>query len=135
MFDWVQPVVNTDSLARDRTAWNRFWYLEVEQLAVPRNWMRILMPHAQLAWRLGTGEPRDAQHAAYLFDTDVLITADKRYAWALDLVGRWTKTSFARVALMEVPQPGSTSIVTGIERLLNSAWGLNHRIGRVTSCS
>jgi hypothetical protein len=118
-FDWVQPFVNIDALARDRSDWNRFWYSEIDQQAVPRNWIRVLVPYAQLAWRLGKGEPRDAQHSAYLFDTDIFITADRRYAWALELVRRWAKTSFAQVAHVEIPPRGSGSLVSSIEALLD----------------
>ena len=80
--------------------------------------MRVLVPYAQLAWRLGQGEPQDAQHASYLFDTDVFLTADRRYAWALELVRSWTKTSFARVALLQVGDPRVSSLLAGIRDAL-----------------
>jgi hypothetical protein len=45
-----------------------------------RNWLRWAVHFAQRASRIGKGNPVDGQHAPYLFDADLFITADKRLA-------------------------------------------------------
>jgi hypothetical protein len=117
-FDWVDPWVDTRLIAADRTSWNRLWYYEVDQRETPRNWIRQAVRFAQLAWKIGSGNPRDEQHAAYLFDTDLFVTADKRFQPILELVRRWTITPFANVALMRVPRADDGSVVEEIERVI-----------------
>jgi hypothetical protein len=85
-----------------------------------RNWIREAIQFAQLAWKVGSGNPRDAQHASFLFDTDLLVTADKRYHLTLDLVRRWTIVPFANVARIVVPDPRDRSVVAEIENVLTA---------------
>jgi hypothetical protein len=69
------------------------------------------------------------QHASYLFDADVFVTADHRYAAALELVRPSAPVEFAQVARI----PGAGSVVTAIahacvrSRLAEAAmqWGAN----------
>lgn len=104
--DWVRPWVSLDAVARRREVWNRFWYHEVAATDMPRVWMRSVLPWAQIQGKVGDGDPRDAQHAAYLFDVDVFVTADRRYARALELARRWSATPFAAVDV--IPATGNT---------------------------
>jgi hypothetical protein len=114
-FDWIDPRIDTAAIARDRESWNRFWYYEADRMAMPRNWIREVVPFAQLVWKIGSGNPRDAQHATYLFDTDLFITADKRYRMTLELVRQWTSVPFADVARIDVPDQETALLVAQIE--------------------
>ncbi len=112
--DWVRPWVDLDRIAGHRGRWNDLWYSEVTAEELPRVRMRSVLPWAQMQVGLGTGDARDAQHAAYLFDVDVFITADRRFARVLDLVRRWTTLPFAAVEF--IPAVGNT--VAEIENVM-----------------
>lgn len=112
--DWAGAWLKLDALARDRTSWNRFWYHEVDPKAMPRNWIHAVMAWAQLQTKIGAGNPRDSQHAAYLFDADMFLTADRRYRSVLELVRRWCPRPFARASLI----PGEGSAVEAIRDIL-----------------
>jgi hypothetical protein len=113
--DWIEPWLDLDLATRDRSSWNRFWYYDVRAESMPRCWIRALMPWAQLETRVEESGPRDAQHAAYLFDADCFVTADRRYARALGLLRNWTPRQFATVALV----PASGSIVEAVAQAVS----------------
>lgn len=86
LLDWVFPWVKPGSIASDRSSWNSLWYYEADITSVPRNWLHWAVFTAQLTSKAGDkapGNPVDAQHASYLPDADVFITADRRYAAVL----------------------------------------------------
>jgi hypothetical protein len=112
--DWIEPWLDLDIATRDRSSWNKFWYYDVRAEAMPRCWIRALMPWAQIAIRVEDSGPRDAQHAAYLFDVDCFVTADRRYARALELVRNWAPRPFAAVALV----PATGSIVDAVSEAI-----------------
>jgi hypothetical protein len=113
--DWTRPWLDLERVARDRGDWNRFWYSDTTAHDLPRIWMRSVLPWAQLQGKVGGGDPRDAQHAAYLFDIDVFVTADRRFARALELLRKWTPLPFADVEV--IPADGDT--VARIEAVLS----------------
>lgn len=98
--DWAGVWLNLDAIALNREQWNRFWYHEVEAAAMPRAWLRSALPWVQLQTKLGTGNPRDAQHAAYLVDADVFITADRRLHQGLEVIRDWGPVTFAETRLV-----------------------------------
>jgi hypothetical protein len=104
--DWVGPWIDLERVRKDRGDWNRFWYRDVEVAAVPRNWLRQVLPWIQMETKIGVGNPRDAQHSSYLFDADVFATADRRYAGCLETARQWSPVPFARTLLL--PATGST---------------------------
>jgi hypothetical protein len=112
--DWVTPWVDLSRIRLDRGSWNRLWYAEVDASAVPRNWLREVLPWIQLATKIGSGNPRDVQHSSYLFDSDVFVTADRRYAAALDLARASSPRPFAEVRTISAD--GST--VENLARVL-----------------
>ena len=114
--DWTEAWLDLDVIARDRLSWNRFWYYEVDSRNMPRCWMRAVMPWAQLDARVERGNPRDAQHAAYLFDADCFVTADRRYARALERVRSWSPRAFATVVLI----PATDAVVDEIARAVSA---------------
>lgn len=108
-----------DSVARDRESFNRFWYYDVVPDRVVRTWLRCVVPWVQLETKVGSGNPADAQHAAYLLDADVFVTADRRFASGLELLRPWAPTVFARIALI----PGQGSVVEAMRAALAAmAW-------------
>jgi hypothetical protein len=116
--DWLEPWLKRDAVREDREGWNRLWYSEAEASRMPRTWITEVLLAVQLQQKIGSGNPRDVQHAAYLFDADILLTADRRYATALGDVRRWTPADFAAVQLVPGEQSGST--VEAIAELLRS---------------
>jgi hypothetical protein len=117
LHDWFGPWVRTDLITRQRESWNRFWYSEVDGARTPRNWIMSMMPWAQILTRVGGGNPRDVQHAAYLYDADLFFTADRRYAASLEHLRPWSPARFARTVTLVATNP----IVDGIERELDRA--------------
>lgn len=95
--DWAGAWLDRRRIARDRESWNRFWYHEADASRMWRTWIRRALPWAQEQVKIGPGNARDAQHAAYLLDMNAFITADRKFAAALELARRWTPGPFARV--------------------------------------
>lgn len=97
--DWVLPYLRSDLIRKDRASWNRFWYREVRVDEMPRNWMCWAVPLAQTDYRIGdnTGIAGDQQLSSYLLDVDFFLTADRRFALALEGVRPSAPCAFARV--------------------------------------
>lgn len=114
--DWAGALLNLAVVARDRASWNHLWYHEVDPSKMPRIWLRSVVPWAQLQTRLGSGNARDAQHAAYLYDADLLITADRRYGKVLDVVRNWAPKPFAEACVISATDSPTESIATVLER-------------------
>lgn len=95
--DWLDPFIRRDLAAQDREDWNRLWFYELDAARMARIWITELLPWAQLTARVGGGNPRDVQHAAYLFGGDVFLTADRRLVAVLESLRRWAPEPFARV--------------------------------------
>lgn len=111
LHDWLDPWIRADLIRGDRESWNRFWYYEVDGASMPRTWITSLMPWAQILTKLGEGNPRDVQHAAYLYDADIFFTADRRYAAALEHLRPWSPAPFARTVRLVATE----SVVPGIK--------------------
>ena len=103
--DWAGPWLKTNVIRRDRRSWNCFLYHEVSAIELRRSWIRTSLPWAQLATRISGGNPRDAQHAAYLFDADIFVTADRRFAKVLDVLRSDAPASFAETRLVSSKEP------------------------------
>ncbi len=112
--DWSGAWLDLDAVARDREGFNKMWYHDVKVEAMPRRWLRSVLPWVQLQTKLGSGNPRDAQHAAYLPDADLFVTADRRLHQGLELVRPWARWPFAHTALV----PGKGSILEPLEATL-----------------
>jgi hypothetical protein len=81
------------------------WYYEVEAERMPRNWITAVAPWSQIYRKLSAGNPRDIQHAAYLFDADVFFTADRLYRDSLEHLRPWSPKEFARTGLLSAADP------------------------------
>ena len=61
------------------------WLYDVESHAMLRNWVAWAIVWAQMQRKVEQSGAIDAQHSSYLCDCDVFLTADKRFAHALDV--------------------------------------------------
>lgn len=83
--DWFVPYIRLDVVRQDPKGWVDFWYRDVQAHDVPRNWIRwaVDLIQSKPDIKVTDGNPEDAQLAAYLYDADVLLTADRRFARVL----------------------------------------------------
>ena len=112
--DWAGVWLDLDLVRRNRGSFNRFWYVEASAKAMPRVWLRAVVPWVQTEMKVGTGNPRDAQHAAHLLDADLFITADSALRRVLERVRAWSPFAFAETGV--VSATGST--VEAIRRVI-----------------
>ncbi len=112
--DWLDPWVLRDVMKRDREGWNRLWFYELESSRMARTWITEILPWAQLMAKVGGGNPRDVQHAAYLFAADVFLTADRRLVNALELVRAWAPAPFAAVHRIGGPPASPTDALAAV---------------------
>jgi len=117
LIDWLEVTLEIAMVGRDRAGYNRFWYEGVSEEMMPRNWMRSVVDWVQLESKIGSGNPRDGQHAAYLFDVGLFMTADKNFGRALERLRPWCPRPFAEVR--RVPAEGS--IVDALRGVLGPA--------------
>lgn len=109
--DWASEWIDLCAVSRDRARWNQFFYRDVQGHELPRTWMRSMLPALQLTSKIGPGNPRDAQHASHLFDADLFITADARYAALLELVRVQSPRPFASVGVASATSPPTDEVV------------------------
>jgi predicted nucleic acid-binding protein len=83
--DWLEPYLHVDEMQSDGVDFTRFWFDEVEQIRMPRVWLRWAVQTAQMMGRITPSSPRDDQLSAYLIDCDIFVTADRRFARAIAL--------------------------------------------------
>ncbi|WP_405901810.1 hypothetical protein OG696_41090 [Streptomyces sp. NBC_00656] len=84
--DWVGARVDLHAMCASREAFNRFWLYEVEATHMPRTWLRWAADTVQADMKITNGNPIDVQHAAYLPDCEVFLTADKNFVRVLDRI-------------------------------------------------
>ncbi len=106
-------------MVRSRAEFTQFWFESVQRPALRRCWLRWAVAHAQTLTKISAGNPRDAQHASYLLDCDLFMTADRRYAQTLQLVADVAQFTMAKVLL--VSRKPSDPIVPAISEALASA--------------
>jgi hypothetical protein len=76
-FDWVGPYIRTSVWEPEDV--NRFWLFDVTGDGVPRIRLAGLTSFYQTDFKIKSGNPGDAEHAAYTFDCDALITCDQDF--------------------------------------------------------
>ncbi|WP_143626310.1 hypothetical protein [Streptomyces viridosporus] len=84
--DWVGARVDLRAMCASREAFNQFWLYEVEAAHMPRNWLRWAADTVQADMKVTDGNPVDVQHASYLPDCEVFLTADKNFLRVLDRI-------------------------------------------------
>lgn len=85
---------------------------------MPRNWISAVTPFVQLHTKVTDGNPRDVQHASYLFDVDLFMTADRRYANTLEIVRKWSPVPFASVRIVR-PSEVTEALIEEASNLRN----------------
>ena len=58
-------------------ALTHFWLHEVDSVHMPRQWLRTALYFLQRFHRVNDGTPADNQLGTYLFDVDLMLSADK----------------------------------------------------------
>lgn len=111
--DWVGAYLDLRRLAADAEDFTKFWLDEVELERMPRNWLRWAVDLMQNDTKITAGNPVDTQHATYLLDCDLFLSADARYIRTLQQVGEDAPFSFAEPRLVN-----GDSAVPILERIL-----------------
>jgi hypothetical protein len=84
--DWIQPFLDIEAMAANRTSLGHMWLYEVERANVPVNWLRWAVRFAQTAAKLEPSGARDEQLATYIAHADLFITNDRRFSRILQPV-------------------------------------------------
>jgi hypothetical protein len=74
-----------------------------------RNWVTWAIGWAQMQRKVEVSGAADAQHSAYLSDCDVFLTADKRFAYALNVVANQAPAPIATTCLVSRERTASSS--------------------------
>ncbi len=98
--DWFRCWVDPSILRKNEQSFVDLVAKELEIKDVRRNWLRWAISAVQPLAKVTPGNPVDEQHAAYLLDADLFLTADKRYFAALAEVRRQAPFSFAEPRLL-----------------------------------
>ncbi|WP_405791575.1 hypothetical protein OG753_36005 [Streptomyces sp. NBC_00029] len=116
--DWVGARVDLRAMCASREAFNRFWLHEVEAAHMPRNWLRWAADTVQADMKITDGNPVDVQHAAYLPDCEVFLTADKNFLRVLDRIAEQSPVPVGRA--LRVAPAAHDGIVEAIESALRT---------------
>ncbi|MEU1882917.1 hypothetical protein ABZ470_36910 [Streptosporangium sp. NPDC020072] len=99
--DWLGSYLWLDQVTADWDDFGKFWLYEVEKANVPRSWIRSATMAAQMMGKVEISAPRDQQLATYLIDCDVFVTADKRFASALERVRPYCPVPMAEIRCLK----------------------------------
>lgn len=102
--DWIGCHVDLYGGISNFDEYNEFWLYQVQKDEIPRNWLRWAIHWAQMRQRITAGNPADAQHASFLLDADIFVTADKALIEVLSSLSRQVTARVASVARFN-PQP------------------------------
>lgn len=98
--DWFNCWVDPSVLRKNEESFVDLFVEDMEIDGMPRNWLRWAVSSVQPLSKVTSGNPVDEQHAAYLLDADMFLTADKRYFAALAEVRRQAPFPFAEPRLL-----------------------------------
>jgi len=65
-----------------------FWLNEIDPERIPRGWATSLVVFAQLRSSIGHGNAADIRHAGHALDADLIITEDRGFYEALNIVAK-----------------------------------------------
>lgn len=99
--DWIGSYVDLRYATRNIDDWTNFWLEEVDPNNTQRNWLRWALNWTQMAQKVGQGNPVDNQYAPHLLDFDLFITADARFAKAIEVVRSHTSFAMAEVRCLK----------------------------------
>lgn len=117
--DWLEPFLLLDRVLANPVDFTQFWFDGVDEVSMPRIWLRWAVQTAQLMGKVTPSSPRDNQLSTYLPDCDVFVSADKRLIRAIALVAVNSRSQLPD--LMTFPSLNDTgSAVATLGDLLNS---------------
>ena len=93
--DWVAPYVNVARVKLEAARFTSMWLDEAQIEEVPRNWLNWAVDMVQLTRKIGTGNPADAQHASYLLECELFLSADVRFLETLERIRHDSPFAFA----------------------------------------
>lgn len=86
--DWLEMHLDLGKVINQPEAFTHLWFTAMDPTEVPRWWLASEVQQYQQDSKVTPSSPYDAQHASYLLDCDLFITADKSLARTLALVAR-----------------------------------------------
>ncbi|MGA7669712.1 MAG: hypothetical protein WBW04_04780 [Nitrolancea sp.] len=111
--DWVAPYVDTRLLREPD--YSRFWLHEVKARNMPRNHITCLAEFFQLDHKIDAGgNSEDSLHAGYILESDVFLTADRRFFSVLETI----KARHPKSARVRVIDRGASSALAEIKQAL-----------------
>jgi hypothetical protein len=84
--DWVGAYVHLDKLRNDLEGFVRLWAHDADLQRMRRNWLRWAVNFCQTGFKVTAGNPVDEQHATYLVDADIYLSADANFIKVLRIV-------------------------------------------------
>jgi hypothetical protein len=94
--DWLEPFVDLNALFGDFGSFYEMWW-SVEPSQAPRHWMSWAVGFLQLGYKLNPSNAVDQLIATYLYDADLFLTLDARFAEVLDEVSPFSPRPLAVV--------------------------------------
>lgn len=98
--DWCEAWINIPEFLKDEAAFCQFWLEQVETKNMPRNWLRCAVRLLQPFRKISEGNPYDEQHSAYLVNTEIFYTCDRRYYQTLQTIHNDDVIKFAKPILL-----------------------------------
>lgn len=117
--DWVEPYVSLREIRAHREEFVQMWLLDADPKSVARNWINWAVDTLQWTMRITHGNPADAQHASYLLDCDLFLSADSRFLEILETIRGQAPFGFAETKRVSGDRSISTAERIGV--VLNSA--------------
>ncbi|MFD6026028.1 hypothetical protein [Streptomyces griseoluteus] len=108
--DWLEPYLYLDRVLRDPEDFTRFWLTDVNEVRMPRNWLRWVSGVALLEHKVTRSTGRDNQLACYLPDCDVFLSEDRRFVRALQRVKETAPISLPEIRWVDVEASGGRSV-------------------------
>jgi hypothetical protein len=86
--DWLEGFVDVPAIMRDMRAFTKFWFAEVKARRMPSQWLSFTAQRYQMVSKVTESSPFDAQHAGYLPECDLFLTADRRLVMTIESIAR-----------------------------------------------
>lgn len=83
-YEWLTPFLNWGQVTASPASWNRFWFYEVDEKAMPRFWLMWAFEMLQSVQKVTNGTPGDSQLANYLPECDLVLSADANFIRNVD---------------------------------------------------
>ena len=104
--DWIGSYIDLPRALSSMHDFRKLWLDDLRPTDVPRDWLRSAVRFTQREWKVGSGNPGDEQHSAYLIDADLFLSADWRFIKVLEDVRRQAPFGFAEPRLVSTKPHG-----------------------------